>query len=45
MKKSKDVIDLFKITESARSILEEIIEREKQSPNEELLVRLSMGIG
>jgi hypothetical protein len=45
MKKSKDVIGLFKITESAHSILVGIIEREKQSPNEELLVRLSMGIG
>jgi hypothetical protein len=36
---------MFTITESACTILEDVIEREKQTPNEELLVRLSMGIG
>jgi hypothetical protein len=36
---------MFKITESACTILEDVIEREKQSLDEELLVRLSMGIG
>lgn len=36
---------MFKITESASSILAGVIEREKQTPDEELLVRLSMGVG
>jgi hypothetical protein len=36
---------MFKITESAYTTLEDVIEREKQSPDEELFVRLSMGIG
>jgi hypothetical protein len=36
---------MFKISESACSILEGVIEREKQTPEEVLLVRLSMGVG
>jgi hypothetical protein len=36
---------MFEMTESACTILEAVIEKEKQSPSEELLVRLSMGIG
>ena len=36
---------MFTISESACTILEDVIERERQSPQEELFVRLSMGIG
>lgn len=36
---------MFTITEDACTILEDVIEREKKTPHEELLVRLSMGIG
>lgn len=36
---------MFKISESARTILEDVIEKERQTPQEELFVRLSMGIG
>lgn len=36
---------MFKVSESACNVLKDVIEREKQTPNEELLVRLSMGIG
>ncbi len=36
---------MFKITGSAGQVLLEIVESEKQSPDEELFVRLTMGIG
>ena len=36
---------MFNVSESACNVLKDVIEREKQTPNEELLVRLSMGIG
>ncbi|MDQ1002395.1 hypothetical protein QFZ28_002795 [Neobacillus niacini] len=36
---------MFNITESASHVLEDVIERERHTPNEELLVRLSMGVG
>lgn len=36
---------MFKITGSAGQVLLEIVESEKQTPDEELFVRLTMGIG
>jgi hypothetical protein len=36
---------MFKITESAKAFLLEQVEKEKQSEDETLLVRISMGIG
>jgi len=36
---------MFSITESAYRILAEKLEEERQSPDEELFLRLSMGIG
>jgi hypothetical protein len=36
---------MFKITSQAQQFLEEIVNREKQTEDEELFVRLSMGIG
>jgi hypothetical protein len=36
---------MFIITESTSKILEDVIERERQTPHEELFVRLSMGVG
>jgi hypothetical protein len=36
---------MFKITGSAHQFLDEQVNREKQTENEKLFVRLSMGIG
>lgn len=36
---------LLKMTENARILLEAAIEKEKQTPDEPLFVRLSMGVG
>jgi hypothetical protein len=36
---------VFKLTESAYKKLLETVNREKQSPEEQLFLRLSMGIG
>jgi hypothetical protein len=44
-KKVKDVITLFNITGSAHKLLALTIEKEKESPDEQLFLRLSMGVG
>ncbi|MDR7001712.1 hypothetical protein J2Y67_004186 [Neobacillus niacini] len=36
---------MFKITGSAGQVLQKVVDSEKQSPEEELFVRLTMGIG
>jgi hypothetical protein len=36
---------MFKITSSAQQFLQDQVNREKQTQDEELFVRLSMGIG
>jgi hypothetical protein len=36
---------MFQITESAHKIIEDIVNREKVTKDEELFLRLSMGIG
>lgn len=45
LNKKLGVVKMFKITGSAAQVLLNIVDAEKNSPEEELFVRITMGIG